>query len=341
LKCSKIGFLLTGTKDRISNTAFVADCIITFKLNALNNCKMEQVLISGGSGLVGRHMTHRLQKSGYQVHILTRGSSGSDKGISYHHWDPANGTLEQGLIENADHVINLAGANLGAKRWNRAYKHLIYQSRVASTRLLASGIQQASNPPKSFVSASAINYYGIQRQELLNECSAPGSHFLSKVCADWEQEANQVDNGFTRVVIPRISTVFAPEEGAFPQMKAPVEWGAGAPLGPGKQRTPWIHIDDLVEMIYCLMSNDQAMGAYNAAAPDSTTNESLMRTIARELHKPFFLPNVPYIMLKLMIGPFAEVLMTDLKLEVSRIQDCGFQFSFGDIQSAVSDLVNR
>lgn len=302
---------------------------------------MEQVLISGGSGLVGSNLTHRLQNSGYQVHILTRGSSGSNNGITYHHWNPADGTLEQKVIEQADHIINLAGANLGAKRWNRAYKHLIHQSRVASTRLLASGIQQASNPPKSFVSASAINYYGIQRNELLNECSEPGSHFLSKVCADWEQEANQVDNGFTRVVIPRISTVFAPEEGAFPQMKAPVKWGAGAPLGSGKQCTPWIHIDDLTRMIHCLMENEQTFGAYNAAAPDSTPNETLMKIIARELHKPFFLPNVPFLVLKFMIGPFAEVLMTDLKLDISRIQDSGFKFSFGDIQSAVSDLVNR
>lgn len=302
---------------------------------------MEQVLISGGSGLVGRYLTHRLQDSGYQVHILTRGSSGNEQGITYHHWDPANGTLQQKVIEEADHVVNLAGANLGAKRWNRAYKHLIYQSRVDSTRLLASGIQQASNPPKSFVSASAINYYGIQRDELLNECSSPGSHFLSKVCADWEQEANQVDNGFTRVVIPRISTVFAPEEGAFPQMKAPVEWGAGAPLGSGKQCTPWIHIEDLVGMIHFLINHNDAVGAYNAAAPESTTNKTLMKTIAKELHKPFFLPNVPYLALRIMIGPFAEVLMTDLKLDVSRIQDAGFQFSFAHIQEAVSNLVSR
>lgn len=302
---------------------------------------MEHVLISGGSGLVGRHLTHKLQDSGYQVHILTRGSSGNDHGILYHHWDPANETLDQRVIEETDHVVNLAGANLGAKRWNRAYKHLIYQSRVNSTRLLASGIQQASNPPKSFVSASAINYYGIQRDELLNECSEPGSHFLSKVCADWEQEANHVYNGFTRVVIPRISTVFAPEEGAYPKMRAPVEWGVGAPLGSGKQCTPWIHIDDLVEMIHCLMNNEQAIGAYNAAAPDSTANETLMKTIARELHKPFFLPNVPFVALRVMIGPFAEVLMTDLMLDVSRIRDYGFQFRFGDIQSAVSDLANR
>lgn len=303
---------------------------------------MENILISGGSGLVGRYLANRLFNEGYKISILTRGSERSGKAYTYYHWDPIkNGQLDQKTIEEADHVINLAGANLAAKRWTKAFKRTIYESRVDSTSVLASAIQKAQNPPKSFISASAVNYYGIQRKGIIPESSAAGSHFLSKVCADWEQEAHNVNNNYTRVAIPRLGTVLAPDDSAFTKMKAPVALGLGAPLGSGKQCTPWIHIDDLVSMISFLIAQNGMEGAYNAAAPEHTTNAALMKTIAKELHKPFFLPNVPSLALKVMLGPFADVLMTHLKLDVSRIQKAGFEFKYPGIQEAVDDLINR
>ena len=299
---------------------------------------MQYVLISGGSGLVGQYLTRQLYQSGYEVGILTRGADAKGELCRYHHWNPAKGTLDPALVSEADHIVNLAGANLGAKRWNKRYKQLIYNSRITSTRLLAQVINAANNPPKTFSSASAVNYYGIQRQGLLDEQAAAGTHFLSKVCVDWEQEANQVDNAFTRVVIPRLATVLAPEEGAFPQMKAPVEWGAGAPLGSGKQRTPWIHVVDLAGMLALAMTEPFLRGPFNAASPEHTTNEKLMRTIAQALHKPFILPNVPSLALKAMIGEFADVLMTDLQLDTNYIRKAGFEFQYPDVASAVAQL---
>ena len=302
---------------------------------------MQRVLIAGGTGLVGRHLADSLYREGYLISILSRGKSDKHGNYTYHHWDPANGQLDQEAIAEADHVVNLAGANLGTKRWTRSFKHTIYQSRVASTKLLASAINQAAQPPQSFLSASAINYYGIQRKGLVTEDCGPGSHFLSKVCADWEQEAQKVKRDSTRVIIPRLATVLASEDGAFPKMKAPVALGAGAALGSGKQVTPWIHINDLVNMLKFFIQKVETDGVYNAAAPDSATNETLMRTIAQQLNKPFFLPNVPSLALRLLIGQFAEVLMTDLNLDVTRIQAAGFEFEYPDIQKAIADLIQH
>lgn len=300
---------------------------------------MKHVIIAGGTGLVGRSLAASLNKEGYHIGILTRGKTMVDQFYNYYHWDPAKGTIDEEVIHQADHVINLAGANLGAKRWTKSYKDLIYRSRVDSTKLLTDKINGAPHSPESFISASAINYYGIQRKGILDEASSPGSHFLSNLCIDWEKAAEEVDQNRTRLVIPRLATVLAAEEGAFPQMKAPVKWGAGAPLGPGNQYTPWIHIKDLVEILKFAITNDAMEGAYNAATPSYATNEELMHMIAKKLHKPFILPNVPSIALKLMIGEFADVLMTDLQLDVSRLQEAGYTFQFPDAETAINDLL--
>lgn len=302
---------------------------------------MAKVLIAGGTGLVGRYLAADLYEAGYTIGILTRGQTQAGSSYHYHHWNPAGGALDQELINHSDHVVNLAGANLGAKRWTSAYKRIIYDSRINSTRLLAEAINRADQPPESFISTSAVNYYGIQRAGLLTEEAAPGSHFLAKVCADWEWEANQVANAHTRVVMPRLATVLAPEEGAFPQMQAPVKWGLGAPLGSGKQRTPWIHIEDLVAILKLAIRNTELQGPYNAASPEHTTNATLMRAIAKARHKPFIFPNVPSVALKTFIGEFADVLMTDLQLDTSKVQQAGMTYQYADVVSAVTDLVGK
>ncbi len=302
---------------------------------------MEKVIISGGTGLVGQHLIPLLKARGYEVTILSRSKDGEVNGIQYAKWDPDKGTLPHKLIEKADHIINLAGANLGQKRWTESYKKKIKDSRVNSTRLLVNAINESANNLKKFVSASAINYYGIKRDELITENSKPGNHFLSEVCIEWEKEANKVNKEGVSVFLPRIATILAEEDGALPQMAKPVKLGIGAPIGPGSQKTPWIHIKDLVNIIADSLQNEQMQGPCIAAAPDPATNKAMTKSIARQLEKPLVFPNVPIFALKLFIGEFAEVLLTDFEISTEKLTNAGFEFKFPTMEEAIADLVGN
>lgn len=301
---------------------------------------MEKVVISGGTGLVGKHLIPALEERNYEVIVLSRSKDGKEKNVQYAKWDPGKGSLPANVIEEADHIINLAGANLGHKRWTKSYKQTIIDSRISSTRLLAQAINNKANNLKTFVSASAINYYGIKRDELITEASEPGKHFLSEVCLEWEKEANQVNKEGVRVVIPRIATIFAKEDGALPQMAKPIRFGIGAPIGPGDQRSPWIHVKDLVKIIADSLQNEQMQGPYVAAAPDPVTNKALTKVIAEKLNKPLIFPNVPIFALKLFIGEFAQVLLTDFEISTDKLSHAGFEFEFPTAEKAVANLLN-
>ncbi len=302
---------------------------------------MENIVISGGTGLVGNHLIPVLLEEGFQVTVLSRSKEKKEGDVQYVKWDPDNKELPDEVIANANHVINLAGANLGQKRWTESYKREIMNSRVLSTRLLVEKINELKPGLKTFVSASAINYYGLQREGTLTENDDPGNHFLSEVCVHWEEEANHLNLSGTKLVIPRISTILAKEDGALPQMARPITLGVGAPLGPGNQHTPWIHIRDLVKIFTEALKKDQIKGPVNAAAPESVTNKQMTQRIAKKLRKPLILPNVPIFALKTAIGEFAEVLLTDLDISVEKLRKAGFEFDFPVMEKALDHLLKH
>ena len=301
---------------------------------------MEHVVISGGTGLVGHFLIPLLQERHYKVTILSRSKEGDKNGIQYVKWNPDQNELDKEIIQQADHIINLAGANLFDKRWTASYKEEIINSRVLSTRLLVDTINAEAPNLKTFVSASAINYYGLKRKGVLEEDHVPGDHFLSEVCIHWENEAHKLNQPSTRLFIPRIATILAPKEGALEQMTKPIRFGVGAPLGSGEQQTPWIHIKDLVKMILEGLQNSEMKGPFNAAAPEVVTNKAMTQMIAKKLGKPLFLPNIPIFALKLGIGEFAEVLLTDLEVSVEKAVNAGFEFDFPTMDEALEDLLS-
>lgn len=299
---------------------------------------MENVLISGGTGLVGLALTKMLTEEGYQVTILSRSKKGSSGNVKYVSWDPSQRKLDQEVIKNADHIINLAGANVGDKRWTERYKKLIYDSRIDSTRLLVETVNQTTNPVKTFINASASGYYG-SRDEQVTEDSTPGEDFLAKVCLDWENEVHQLTAPNTRKVILRMGIILSAKGGALQQLVSPVKLGAAAPLGSGKQMMPWIHIDDLCRMYLFAIKEANVSGAINAVAPNPVSNKTMTQTIAGKLQKPMFLPNVPGFALKILVGEFAETLLANQNLSAEKIQKKGFEFKFPSIDKALENLL--
>jgi uncharacterized protein len=298
-----------------------------------------KVLISGGSGLIGRELCIRLQEKGYEVAILSRNKT-YYSGPQTYKWDLENGSIETGAIETSDFIIHLAGANISEKRWNEKRKQVIIDSRVKGINLLFDKIKTARNKPQAFITSSAVNYYGtLTRNTIFTEDYPPGGDFLGEVCRKWEEAATQMEMLQIRTVKIRTGIVLSDKGGALKKMLLPVNLGLSAPIGSGDQYFPWIHIDDLCQ-IYIKAIEDQAMtGAYNAVAPGHTTNHDFMKTLAGVREKPFWAPRVPSYMLKLFLGEMAQMLLNGSRISSEKIIKTGFSFKFDSLPKALKDLV--
>lgn len=299
----------------------------------------EKVIIAGGSGMVGSHLTELLKEEGYQVAILSRKKSGEKNGVQYFQWNPLEGEIDQNALADADHIINLTGRNLNDKRWTEAFKNELYCSRVESTRFLLEKVKEQQAPVKSWANASAVGYYGFDRSEKLTEESASGDDFLARICRDWEEEAQKISELNIRLGIFRIGVVLAPEKSALQQMEMPVRYWAGAPISPGDQVVPWIHVEDLCKMLLFFLKNADVKGTFNAVAPQPATNEELMRKIAEVEGKPMFMPTVPKFALKMLLGEAANLVTGNLNISSKKIQSAGFQFKYTEVKGALKDLL--
>lgn len=299
------------------------------------------VLISGGSGLIGREISQQLLKKGHQVAWLSRSPKNSPEAIRAFYWDPDLGEIDDEAISFADAIINLAGASI-AKRWTPHYKNTILRSRVDGTRLLYEKVRKRQKALKAFVSASAVGYYPNSESKTFTEEAAPGNDFLSLICQKWEQEAQSFEELNIRTVRLRIGIVLDREEGALSQMALPLKWGLGAPLGTGKQWMPWIHREDLAAMfIHALESESVKSGVYNAVGPENHRNSELTSVLAKVLKRPLWLPPVPSFVLKIMLGEMAAIALASTKCSHQKITSTGFEYCFKELESALSDLYLR
>ena len=299
----------------------------------------EKVIISGGSGLIGSHLTRLLLKEGYQVAHLSR-SLREDKVIKHYLWDVEDGKIEEGALQDAAYIINLAGAPIADSRWTAKHKQAVMKSRTAGTSLLVRELARLQLKPKAFFSASAIGYYGGDRgEELLRENSAPGTDFLGSVCRAWEDEAQHVEELDVRLVCLRVGVVLSTDGGALEQMMKPFRFGLGAPLGTGRQYMSWIHIEDLCQLILEAMRNEQMEGVYNAVAPEPVTNAHFSEVLAAALNKPYVLPAVPAAALKLALGERAIVVLGSVKVAADKVQKAGFTFQYPALEPALQDLL--
>lgn len=297
---------------------------------------MEKVLISGGSGLLGSRLTQLLLKRGYAVTHLSRSEGkGAIKTIV---WDVEKQELDPQQIASFDHIIHLAGAGIVDEAWTEERKKVIIDSRVQSTNLLQKALAKNSQKPSSFVSASAIGYYGLNSSNhCLKESDPPGSDFLAETCIKWENSIDKIAELGIATAKLRIGIVLSAEGGALKEMARPIKWGLGAPLGKGSQSIPWIHIDDLCAQFIFAMER-QLSGAYNAAAPKAVSNRAFTKMLAQKLKRPLFLPPVPAFVIRLLMGDRAILVLEGSPVSSEKIRNAGFKFRFEDLSEALDDL---
>lgn len=298
----------------------------------------QKVLITGGSGLVGQRLTRLLQQKGYTVEHLGR-RAGNAQGILTHAWNPTKGQIDVEALAGIDHVIHLAGAGVADKPWSAARKQEIRDSRTQGTRLLVDAISQLENPPKSFISASAIGYYGNAGTALCTEDSPVGNDFLASVCADWEAAAQPAE-AFTRLCVVRIGIVLSTEGGALPKMMLPFRFFAGGVLGSGKQMMSWVHIDDLCDMFLFLLENKEAKGIYNGVAPLPVEHYTFMKALGKAMHRPLWMV-VPAFALRLALGEMADTVLGSQFVSNEKIQQMGFRFKHETVYKALSSLLQK
>lgn len=300
---------------------------------------MQNILITGGTGLVGQTLTQILLENGYQVSYLSRSQQDIPQ-VKTYLWDVKKQSIDAEAIQKADAIIHLAGAGVADERWSDSRKKEILESRTESTRLLTKALNEQKHAVKTFVSASAIGYYGLDTgNTLLKEDAPAGDDFLAEVTKSWEEAVEEVSKLGIRTIKLRIGIVLSPKGGALPKIMQPVKFGAGAALGSGEQYMSWIHIEDLCRMFLLALQNTEMQGAYNAVGPQPLSNASLTQAIAKILGRPLFLPNVPTFALKLMLGEMAAIVTGGNKVSSQKIEEAGFQFKFKEIHKALENLI--
>src|SRR5437773_1305251 len=317
-----------------------------------------KVVIAGGSGFLGRPLAAALTADGHDVVTLTRvapaarganrnamaAADGSAKALAERSaaWTPDGRTGPWASeIDAAGAVVNLAGESIAGSRWTAAHKRRILDSRVQATRSLVAAIRGAATPPRVFVSGSAVGYYGPLDDEIATEDTRPGSDFLAGVCVQWEAEAARAASDRTRVVGIRTGLVLERDGGALPQMLLPFRFGAGGPVGSGRQYWPWIHRSDWLELVawtIVTLLAGATTGPLNATAPEPVTNADFAHAVGRALHRPSFLP-APAFALRLMLGEMADALLLSGQRAVpAKAERLGFRFEFRDLHGALGSI---
>lgn len=299
---------------------------------------METVLISGGSGLIGAHLSKKLIAKGYRVGVLSR-SSGQDGDVQRYVWEIEKGEIEKGAIESADYIIHLAGAEIAEKRWTKKRKQEIVDSRVKTGQLIFDKVKESTHRPKAFISASATGYYGaVTSDKIFSETDPPARDFLGETCRLCERSAERFEEIGIRVVKIRTPPVLTGQGGVLEKILIPVRLGIGSAIGKGDQYFPWIHIDDLCGIYIKAIEDIQMRGAYNAAAPEHKTNRDFIKTLARVLHKPFWFPAVPAFVIKIILGKASEIILEGSRISSDKIRAAGYEFLYHDLEEALKNL---
>ncbi len=302
-------------------------------------------LITGATGLIGSRIVNRLCDLGAFVKILSRDPGKADNlfkrqyTVQEFDWSSYDNPLKlRELIEDSDAIINLAGSNVAGKRWSKEYKKDIYNSRIEITKLIVNTLKICKKKPECLINASGAGYYGFCGDELLYEDSPPGNDFLARLCRDWETEAMKAVQSDVRVVTVRTGIVLDKSDGALKEFLTPFKFHFGAYQGKGDQWLSWIHIDDITELYIYVMLNLNIFGAVNGVSKEPVTNKNFTEILGKVLNKNIILP-VPGFVLKLVVGEFAENLLTGQKISSQKISDAGFKFNYPMLKEALENLL--
>ncbi len=306
------------------------------------------VVLTGGTGLIGKALVKALIERGDKVILLVRNPQKAKAQLpnlaGYYEW---NATSESGewtaILVSADAVVHLAGTPVAA-RWDEHYKKQIYDTRILSTRNLVRALAQSPVKPKVFVVASGVGYYGNQGYgatvEALDESAPPANDFLAKVCIDWEKEAFEAEKLGMRVVTMRTGVVLSTKGGALEKMLTPFKFFVGGPIGSGKQWVSWIHIDDVVGLYLFAIDNEKVTGAMNIVAPNPVPMKVLAETLGRVLSRPSGLA-VPKAALEVLFGEAADVIAEGQRVMPTRALEFGFSFKYPELEGALRDIITK
>jgi hypothetical protein len=309
---------------------------------------MMRVIITGGSGLIGRALTESLAQDGHEIIILSRNPamvSGLPSGTQTVAWDGRTAAGWGSLVEGTHAIVNLAAESLKGTgflpgRWTRRRKLHIRQSRLDAGAAVVDAVQAASRKPQVLVQASAVGFYGPRGAEPVTEEAGLGRDFLAGVCADWEASTAGVEVLGVRRLIARTGLPLTLKGGAFPLLVLPFRLFSGNTFGSGRQYYPWVHFDDLVAALRYLIDGPQASGPYNLSAPSPATNREFAHTLGRVLRRPTWLP-VPRFALQLALGEVSTVVMDGQRAVPEKLMKEGFKFAFPNLEPALKDLLGK
>ncbi|MCX6293872.1 MAG: TIGR01777 family oxidoreductase [Sphingobacteriales bacterium] len=306
---------------------------------------MQTILITGGTGLVGKALTKMLIEKNYKVIVLTR--SLRDKinspELSYALWDVDKQTIDMEAISKADGIIHLAGAGVVDKKWTSTYKKEILSSRTRSSLLLVDALKKGNHQVKTIVSSSAIGWYGPDKKTdyAFVETDTADIDFLGTTCRQWEESITTAEIMGIRVCKLRTGIVLSNYGGALVEFKKPLLMGIAAILGNGKQMISWIHVEDLCRMFIHAIENPKLTGSFNAVSPKPVSNKTLTLTLAKLIRGKFYIPmHVPAFILKLMLGESSIEVLKSTTVSSEKIKSTGFTFYYPSIEAALKDLTS-
>ena len=307
---------------------------------------MRTILITGGTGLVGKALTKRLIEKNYQVIILTRSIKDvpTQKNITYALWNVKEKQIDVHAVKKADAIIHLAGAGVMDKKWTEEYRKEIRDSRVNSSKLIVETLKNNEHKVQVIISASAIGWYGEDKKtgHAFDENEPADKAFLGEVCKEWEESIEPATGMGIRVVKLRTGIVLSEEGGAYPEFKSSLKLGVASILGSGKQVISWIHIDDLCREYIFALENDMMEGSYNAVAPNPVNNKTMTIAIAEKVKGKFYIPlHVPQFVLSVMLGQRSTEILKSATVATDKIVHIGFTFLYPTIQGAIAAIEKK
>jgi uncharacterized protein (TIGR01777 family) len=301
---------------------------------------MATVLITGGTGMIGKALTDMLVQKGHRVIVLTRKGRPASQSVQYAAWDIKKQFFPDDVLRETDYIVHLAGANVGQGRWTTKRKAEILMSRTHSSELLINALKRNPNRVKAVISASGIGWYGPDNGSPFRESDPPAPDFLGNTCRLWEASVAPMRQLGKRLVIFRTGIVLAREGGAFPAFRGPLRAGIAAILGSGKQVISWIHLQDICRLYVNAIEDPSFEGIYNASAPAPVTNKALVLALARRLKGRFFIPvHVPSFVLKILLGEMSIEILKSCTADPKKVRSAGFQFTYPTLEAALNDLV--
>lgn len=306
-----------------------------------------RVIITGGTGLIGRELAQSLNTNHHEVIVLSRHPErvrSLAAGIQVVEWDARTAEGWGHLADGADAIVNLAGESIAGSglipsRWSSTRKERIVQSRINAAGAVVQAVESAVNKPRVVIQASAVGYYGPCGDEVITESRQAGDDFLAEVCVQWENASTKLEDLGVRRLIIRIGLVLSAQGGVLPRLMLPFHFFMGGSLGTGRQWYPWIHIDDVVSAICFLITQENTHGSYNLTGPNPLTNRDFSRVLGRVMIRPVLVP-LPSVALNLALGEMATIILDGQRALPQKLTDTGFRFQFSEAEAAIRDLLN-